>query len=211
MARFLEHHQSIGSFDDPELNPYALDDNGIGQGSLVGKGKGIVFTAGNADTLGRVVTTLKLLRQRYRCKLPAAIYHFPSENPGEDDSSESFLFIPSPVPFCLVLLYPTAFLRSCVSTERSYGTVRHELASLNAKLVSVTGEQKDETREKNWHLKAISIVQSEWAEVIYLVCLLNLAFILTFFLLPTLRTFPRHHHTHTHTSSHNGNMHTNLQ
>ncbi|EIM82059.1 uncharacterized protein STEHIDRAFT_171646 [Stereum hirsutum FP-91666 SS1] len=132
MARFLEHHQSIGSFDDPDLNPYTLDANGLGQGSLVGKGRGIVFTAGNADTLGRVVTTLKLLRQRYRCKLPAAIYHFPSENPGEDDN------------------------------------IRIELASLNAKLVSVTGEEKDETREKNWHLKAISIVQSEWAEVIYL-------------------------------------------
>lgn len=52
-------------------------------------------------------------------------------------------------------------------------TVRIELASLNAKLVSVTGEEKDETREKNWHLKAISIVQSEWAEVIYLVRLLH--------------------------------------
>lgn len=92
MARFLEHHQSIGSFDDPDLNPYTLDANGLGQGSLVGKGRGIVFTAGNADTLGRVVTTLKLLRQRYRCKLPAAIYHFPSENPGEDDNSEFCFF-----------------------------------------------------------------------------------------------------------------------
>lgn len=78
---------------------------------------------------------------------------------GEDDNSEFFIFI-----------FAFGFWGWYIEAVR---IVRIELASLNAKLVSVTGEEKDETREKNWHLKAISIVQSEWAEVIYLVRLLH--------------------------------------
>lgn len=44
-----------------------------------------------------------------------------------------------------------------------------ELHSLNAKLVEASGRDRDPTRTKNYHLKAQSIVECEWAEVIYLV------------------------------------------
>lgn len=84
------------------------------------------------DTLSRVIITLKLLRERLNCNLPAAIFHFPSERPPLD----------SPL--------------------------LAELSSLNAKLVEATGRERDTSRTKNYHLKAQSIVQSEWAEVIYL-------------------------------------------
>lgn len=42
-----------------------------------------------------------------------------------------------------------------------------ELKELNAKLVEATGRDRDPTRQKNYQLKAQSIVESEWAEVIY--------------------------------------------
>jgi alpha 1,2-mannosyltransferase len=42
-----------------------------------------------------------------------------------------------------------------------------ELQQLNAKLVEATGRDRDPTREKNYQLKAQSIVECEWAEVIY--------------------------------------------
>ncbi|EJU06345.1 hypothetical protein DACRYDRAFT_97827 [Dacryopinax primogenitus] len=99
---------------------------------LTGEARGIVFTAGNADTLSRVVLTLKYLRQKLACELPAAIYHFPSEKPPED----------SPLVA--------------------------ELEGLNAKLVEAVGTTRDRSRTKNYHLKAMAIVESEWAEVIYL-------------------------------------------
>ncbi|BGP14209.1 hypothetical protein JCM10213v2_002152 [Rhodosporidiobolus nylandii] len=43
--------------------------------------RGIVWTAGNADTFDRVLVTLRLLRNSYHCTLPATIFHFPSESP----------------------------------------------------------------------------------------------------------------------------------
>ncbi|KDQ21097.1 glycosyltransferase family 71 protein [Botryobasidium botryosum FD-172 SS1] len=120
MAAHLEQKRDEGVFE------------AHGPRGLVGKGRGIVFTAGNSDTLSRVVVTLKLIRQHYKSTLPAAIYHFPSERPPED----------SPL--------------------------RAELAGLGAVLVEATGRDKDLNRRKNYHLKAQSIVESKWAEVIYL-------------------------------------------
>ncbi|KZT62802.1 glycosyltransferase family 71 protein [Calocera cornea HHB12733] len=124
MAGFLEQHLDRGSFD---IVPVRQGGRG-----LAGEGRGIVFTAGNADTLSRVVLTLKYLRQKLNCDLPAAIYHFPSEKPPED----------SPLVA--------------------------ELEGLNAKLVEAVGTVRDSSRTKNYHLKAMAIVECEWAEVIYL-------------------------------------------
>ncbi|KAF8494303.1 mannosyltransferase putative-domain-containing protein [Gautieria morchelliformis] len=124
MARFLEQKVEAGAFD---LIP--IKEGGRG---LIGKGRGIVFTAGNADTLNRVVWTLRLIREHYHCTLPAAIFHFPSERPEPD----------SPI--------------------------HADLRSLNATLVEASGRDRDPTRTKNYHLKAQSIVECEWAEVIYL-------------------------------------------
>ncbi|KAF8577363.1 glycosyltransferase family 71 protein [Ramaria rubella] len=124
MARFLEQKKGEGAF---ESLPLAKGGRG-----LVGEGRGMVFTAGNADTLTRVIWTLRLLRNHHNCTLPAAIFHFPSERPEPD----------SPL---LV-----------------------ELHNLNAKLVEASGRDRDPTRTKNYHLKAQSIVECEWAEVIYL-------------------------------------------
>ena len=47
-------------------------------------------------------------------------------------------------------------------------SVVSELEKLNAKLVEASGRDRDPTREKNYQLKAQSIVECEWAEVIYL-------------------------------------------
>ncbi|KAF8577361.1 glycosyltransferase family 71 protein [Ramaria rubella] len=123
MARFLEEKQKEGAFDSVHISE--------GGRGFVGKGRGIVFTAGNADTLSRVVITLKLIRQHFKSNLPAAIFHFPSERPDPNSPLVS------------------------------------ELRDLNAKLVEATGRDRDPTREKNYQLKAQSIVESEWAEVIY--------------------------------------------
>lgn len=57
MASYLELKKSQGAFDDPKH----VSEGGTG---LVGKGMGMVFTAGNADTLRRVVWTLDLIRKR---------------------------------------------------------------------------------------------------------------------------------------------------
>lgn len=57
MATYLETKKSQGAFDDP----VHVSQGGKG---LVGKGMGMVFTAGNADTLRRVVWTLGLIRNR---------------------------------------------------------------------------------------------------------------------------------------------------
>ncbi|KAK9894544.1 glycosyltransferase family 71 protein [Cystobasidium minutum MCA 4210] len=47
----------------------------------VGEGRGLVFTAGNADTFSRVLLTLKILRNHYNTSLPAEIFSFPGEMP----------------------------------------------------------------------------------------------------------------------------------
>ncbi|GAA5992174.1 hypothetical protein JCM11641_007787 [Rhodosporidiobolus odoratus] len=46
-----------------------------------GKGKGLVFTAGNADTFSRVLLTLKMLHNHLHTHLPAEIFSFPGETP----------------------------------------------------------------------------------------------------------------------------------
>ncbi|GEM10957.1 alpha 1,2-mannosyltransferase, glycosyltransferase family 71 protein [Rhodotorula toruloides] len=47
-----------------------------------GQGKGLVFTAGNADTFTRVLTTLKLLNSSHLASpMPAEIFSFPREEP----------------------------------------------------------------------------------------------------------------------------------
>ncbi|GAA5840711.1 hypothetical protein JCM11251_004188 [Rhodosporidiobolus azoricus] len=53
--------------------------------------RGIVWTAGNADTFDRVLVSLRLLRHSYQTTLAATVFHFPSETPSaaqlEDFSS----------------------------------------------------------------------------------------------------------------------------
>jgi len=46
-----------------------------------GSGRGLVFTAGNADTFSRVLMSLKILRKYYNTSLPAEIFSFPGEEP----------------------------------------------------------------------------------------------------------------------------------
>ncbi|GAA5982409.1 hypothetical protein JCM11641_006974 [Rhodosporidiobolus odoratus] len=43
--------------------------------------RGIVWTAGNADTFDRVLVSLRLLRHSYNTSLPATVFHFPTESP----------------------------------------------------------------------------------------------------------------------------------
>ncbi|KWU45631.1 hypothetical protein RHOSPDRAFT_32939 [Rhodotorula sp. JG-1b] len=50
--------------------------------------RGIVWTAGNADTFDRVLVSLRLLRNSYNSSLPALIFHFPSESPSEGHLAE---------------------------------------------------------------------------------------------------------------------------
>ena len=40
------------------------------------QGRGILFTAGNKDTYDRVMTTLRILRIEYKCRLPAEVWYF---------------------------------------------------------------------------------------------------------------------------------------
>ncbi|GAA5904617.1 hypothetical protein JCM6882_004922 [Rhodosporidiobolus microsporus] len=49
-----------------------------------GEGKGLVFTAGNADTFSRVLLTLKMLNHHLHTSLPAEIFSFPGEEPDEE-------------------------------------------------------------------------------------------------------------------------------
>ncbi|GAA5893045.1 hypothetical protein JCM6882_006924 [Rhodosporidiobolus microsporus] len=49
--------------------------------------RGIVWTAGNADTFDRVLVSLRLLRDSYGCTLPATVFHFPSESPSASQLS----------------------------------------------------------------------------------------------------------------------------
>ncbi|GAA5902632.1 hypothetical protein JCM8208_007024 [Rhodotorula glutinis] len=50
--------------------------------------RGIVWTAGNAGTFDRVLTSLRLLRLSYNCTLAAHIVHFPSESPSPEQAAE---------------------------------------------------------------------------------------------------------------------------
>lgn len=49
-----------------------------------GSGRGLVFTAGNADTYSRVLLTLKLMKKYYHTALPSEIFSFPGEEPPAD-------------------------------------------------------------------------------------------------------------------------------
>uniref|UniRef100_A0A0K3CQ85 FGENESH: predicted gene_14.253 protein n=1 Tax=Rhodotorula toruloides TaxID=5286 RepID=A0A0K3CQ85_RHOTO len=54
-----------------------------------GEGKGLVFTAGNADTFSRVLTTLRLLNSSHLSSpLPAEIFSFPGEEPDAETRKE---------------------------------------------------------------------------------------------------------------------------
>ncbi|GAA5969200.1 hypothetical protein JCM8115_004315 [Rhodotorula mucilaginosa] len=53
-----------------------------------GEGKGLVFTAGNADTFSRVLVTLKVLRNRLYTTLPAEIFSYPGEEPSDEVRKE---------------------------------------------------------------------------------------------------------------------------
>ncbi|GAA5854288.1 hypothetical protein JCM8547_001765 [Rhodosporidiobolus lusitaniae] len=50
---------------------------------MLGKrGRGLVFTAGNKDTMSRLLTSLRILRKRHGCTLPVEIFGFPNELRG---------------------------------------------------------------------------------------------------------------------------------
>jgi alpha 1,2-mannosyltransferase len=53
-----------------------------------GEGRGLVFTAGNADTFHRVLLSLKLLSKFYGTNLPSEIFSFPGEMPPPELLSE---------------------------------------------------------------------------------------------------------------------------
>ena len=53
-----------------------------------GEGRGLVFTAGNADTFHRVLLSLKLLSKFYSTNLPSEIFSFPGEMPPPELLSE---------------------------------------------------------------------------------------------------------------------------
>ncbi|GAA5893574.1 hypothetical protein JCM8208_000832 [Rhodotorula glutinis] len=46
---------------------------------MLGKGRGLVFTAGNKDTTSRLLTSLRILRRHHHCTLPVEIFCFPTE------------------------------------------------------------------------------------------------------------------------------------
>lgn len=49
-----------------------------------GTGRGIVFTAGNADTFVRVLLGVRMLRENLKCELPIEIFSFPGERPTDE-------------------------------------------------------------------------------------------------------------------------------
>ncbi|GAA6028301.1 hypothetical protein JCM8097_006964 [Rhodosporidiobolus ruineniae] len=50
---------------------------------MLGNGeRGLVFTAGNKDTMSRLLTSLRILRKRHGCTLPVEIFGFPAELHG---------------------------------------------------------------------------------------------------------------------------------
>ncbi|BGP40398.1 hypothetical protein JCM10449v2_004360 [Rhodotorula kratochvilovae] len=54
-----------------------LSDDGVE--AMLGKGRGLVFAAGNKDTASRLLTSLRILRKHHNCTLPVEIFAFPSE------------------------------------------------------------------------------------------------------------------------------------
>ena len=64
---------------DPGWKDTVLDE---GKWSAVfGNGeRGIVMTGGNGDTAARLLTTLKILRNRHGCKLPVEVFAYPDEH-----------------------------------------------------------------------------------------------------------------------------------
>ncbi|KAG9080416.1 hypothetical protein FRC06_006612, partial [Ceratobasidium sp. 370] len=48
-------------------------------GGRVQRGRGIVMTGGNQDTVRRILVTLKILRHEYRSNLPVQVFSFPGE------------------------------------------------------------------------------------------------------------------------------------
>ncbi|CAE6505455.1 unnamed protein product [Rhizoctonia solani] len=51
----------------------------------VHKGQGIVMTGGNKDTVQRILVSLRILRQEYKCKLGVEVFSFPGEISNQDD------------------------------------------------------------------------------------------------------------------------------
>ncbi|ORY88796.1 mannosyltransferase putative-domain-containing protein [Leucosporidium creatinivorum] len=59
------------------------DKEGRFKSSAAQSKRGIVFTAGNADTVSRVIVSLRLLRS-YGTTLPAEVFHFSTETPANE-------------------------------------------------------------------------------------------------------------------------------
>ncbi|KAF8307448.1 hypothetical protein DL93DRAFT_2087974 [Clavulina sp. PMI_390] len=51
----------------------------VGGDGKSGKGRGIVMTGGNGDTMSRLLVTLRILRKEYKTKLPVEVFAFPGE------------------------------------------------------------------------------------------------------------------------------------
>lgn len=132
-----------------------------------GKGRGIVLTAGNADTLQRVLYTLRMLRK-------SELSLFSSFPLSRRDRRLSFAF----ASFLFLLLSPAYHSTLPVQiyhfpSEKppADSELVKEAKLLGAELVEAKGTTKDPGRRKNYHLKAIAIVQCPWREVLYLVSL----------------------------------------
>ncbi|KAG8695095.1 hypothetical protein FRC09_009398 [Ceratobasidium sp. 395] len=57
-------------------------------GGRAQKGRGIVMTGGNQDTIRRILVTLKVLRHEHRCKLPVQVFSFPGEITSQNQIKE---------------------------------------------------------------------------------------------------------------------------
>ncbi|KAI5474519.1 alpha 1,2-mannosyltransferase, glycosyltransferase family 71 protein [Pseudohyphozyma bogoriensis] len=53
-----------------------------------GSGRGLVFTAGNADTFSRVLLSMKMLHNHLKSPLPAEVFSFPGEVPSDEVRAE---------------------------------------------------------------------------------------------------------------------------
>ncbi|CAE6530345.1 unnamed protein product [Rhizoctonia solani] len=49
------------------------------------KGRGIVMTGGNKDTVQRILVSLRILRHEYKCKLGVEVFSFPGEITNQND------------------------------------------------------------------------------------------------------------------------------
>ncbi|KAK4688144.1 alpha 1,2-mannosyltransferase, partial [Tremellales sp. Uapishka_1] len=110
-----------------------------------GEGRGIVLVAGNADTLQRVKWSLQMLRS-YGSTLPVQIVGSSFSLNREYSILEQYHF-PSEAPG---------------------DDIRAELRELGGELVEAKGQEKDEGKNKSYHLKAIAVIQAPWQEVLYL-------------------------------------------